>query len=206
MLQTKFSQGPYFEQPQPILTIKMKHLGKSITTRKVFTKLFRDIWAKLHRCYSKGQKGTFTDNIALFLNIFCISTEAFSFFRYCQKTAAITVLAEDHSMRSYHWKRMLQCFETPSKRSRTNVTKTLTWLQQSKVEQAVLEDLQAQPSAPPAINWQKFVQEHNVHRKHFTTVLKHGFNTFTTQNFAFMLNCFIQHWWVKFTAFWPCVC
>ena len=46
MLQTKFSQGPYFEQPQPILTIKMKHLGKSITTRKVFTQNYSETFGQ----------------------------------------------------------------------------------------------------------------------------------------------------------------
>ena len=66
MLQTKFPQGPYFELPQPILTIKMdemKQLGKSITTRKVFSELnsFSVTFGQNFRCYSKGQRGTFTD-------------------------------------------------------------------------------------------------------------------------------------------------
>lgn len=136
MLQTKFPQGPYFELPQPILTIKtdeMKQLGKSITTRKVFS--------ELNSSFSVTFGQNFTDAIAkdreVPLQMKPTPNERKKrlrlIYRKCrdkenecrQKTAAIAVLAEDHSMRSYQRKRMLQCFETPpSKRSRINVTKT----------------------------------------------------------------------------------
>lgn len=50
--------------------------------------------------------------------------------------------------------RLLQCFETlPSKSPDQGRQNTLTWFQQGHLEQAVLKDLRAQPSAPPAINY-----------------------------------------------------
>ena len=186
MLQTKFPQGPYFELPLPILTIKkdeMKQLGKSITTRKVFS--------ELNSSFSETFGQNFTDAIAndreVPLQMKPTANERKkklrSIYRKCrdqenkcrQKTAAIAVLAEDNSMRSYQRKRMLQRFETPpSKRSRTNVTKTHSpdFSKVSWNKQAVLEDLQAQPSAPPAINWQKFAQEHNIPGRNCGQVVK----------------------------------
>ena len=112
MLQTKFPQGPYFELPLPILTIKkdeMKQLGKSITTRKVFS--------ELNSSFSETFGQNFTDAIAndreVPLQMKPTANERKkklrSIYRKCrdqenkcrQKTAAIAVLAEDNSMRSY---------------------------------------------------------------------------------------------------------
>ena len=82
----------------------MKQLGKSITTRsllRIKLLVFRDIWAKLHRCYSKRQRGNFTDETANERK-----KKLQLIYRKCrdkenkcrQKTAAIAVLTEDHSM------------------------------------------------------------------------------------------------------------
>ena len=90
----------------------------------------------------------------------------------CQKTAAIAVLAGDHSMRSYQRKRMLQCFETPpSKRSRIK-THSPDFGKVSWNKEAVLEDLQAHPSSPPAINWLKFAREYIVPGRNGSQVVK----------------------------------
>jgi len=86
------------------------------------------------------------------------------------------VYAEDYSLHLYPEKRLLQCFETPpSKKSRPRETKHTHLISARSlrtIKQAVLEDLRPQPSAPPAINWQKFANEHNVPGRNCGQVVK----------------------------------
>jgi hypothetical protein len=80
-----------------------------------------------------------------------------------KKSAAISVLTEDESMRSYERKRKRQYFEPtpPAKRSRSKSHSpnfnNVTW-----DKEKILSDLQSLPSAPPAINWQMFAREHGI--------------------------------------------
>ena len=86
MLQTKFSQGPYFEQPQPILTIKMKHLGKSITTRKVFTQNYSETFGQnFTDAIAKDRKVPLQTTLLFFLTFFVYQLKLFLSFVIVKK-------------------------------------------------------------------------------------------------------------------------
>ena len=73
------------------------------------------------------------------------------------------VLREDESTRSYQRKRLLEHFDSPpAKRQCTDKSHSPDFSNVTWDKEAVLQDLEQHPSAPPAINWQKFAREHNI--------------------------------------------
>ena len=181
-LQMKFPQAPYFN-PVPLVTInndKLKELGEGSSTRQAlsdisqsFTEAFNTPFVNAlvkHGKQGLKFKSSATERKQKLRKIYRKVRDKENDAK--KKTAAIAVLTETNSMRSYNRKRKLQCFETPpAKRSRQKSHSPdfskVTWN-----KEAVIEDLTTYPSAPPPINWQKFAQEHGVPGRNRGQVVK----------------------------------
>ena len=101
---------------------EMKQHGWNISCNKkslfrIKLLISRSVWSRPHWCNGKGQKVPLQMKQAanerkeklwpLYRKCWDKENED------CHKTAAIVVLAEDRSLRSYQQNRLLQCFETP---------------------------------------------------------------------------------------------
>ena len=171
-IQHLFPKGPYYDY-NPIVSVdtdQLQFLGKKQATRKALK--------EMNAAFSETYRTTFTNSLVRYDSGVQKQPTAGerkkklrTIYRQCRdkenealkKSAAISVLTEDESMRSYERKRKCQYFEPtpPAKRSRSKSHSpnfgNVTW-----DKEKVLRDLQSLPSAPPAMNWQTFAREHGI--------------------------------------------
>ena len=180
--QEHYPQGPYFK-PEPVVSVdvqKLHRLGERKATRKVLAEMNASFSEAFNTSFTTSAVEHGKEPIQRKPTANERKRKLRAVYRQCRdkenearrSTAAISVLTEDHSVRSYTRKRKLQSFQTPpSKRARPkshspNFTNA-TW-----DKERVLEDLQSHPAAPPPIKWQIFATQHGVPGKNCGQVVK----------------------------------
>ena len=179
-MQMAFPQSPYYEEE--IVSINMQDL--QALRQKQAT---RQVLAEINTTFTNAFDSSFTDLLVKHSKEIQKKPTAAekkkrlrSIYRHCRdqenealkKSAAISVLTEDESMRAYQRKRKRQYFETPPAKKAKMKSHSPNFSDVTWNKEEVLCDLQQHPLAPPPINWQKFAREHNVPGQNAGQVVK----------------------------------